>query len=572
VEAGPVATLRAVSVAQVTARTPRVEFAARALTRARPSLRELLIALAIFAVAGVAVFGSHVVDGGFYYDDWANSAKTHFAGDFGAQLSSYWDLTRWRPLLVVYVPALNSIFGTHQHLFLAWSLLTAILATTALFALLRTLGFERLHAGLISLLTLVFPFADVTRFWATSSVTQVVIALYFIGLTVALRGIDAPTRRSRVRHHAVALVFYAASVALYETAATVILASVLVYWWRASRGAGWRAGLRRALPRFGADVLVVGALLVWNISQSKITSSSESGGILEHVRLILDQGWQIIASAALPFGTPRTATVLLAAGAILAAGVLVAVLLRRMADDEARRELWRWTATAGAGVLFAFVAWGVFAPAAAYYSPGTIGLGNRVNAVASAGIVVAVYAVAMVAGTLVFRGLTRWRIWAAGLAAVAAIALGVGYIQRVDDDKTAWAAATREQLHVERAVRQAVPRPPRGATLFTFGEPGWAASGVPIFAATWDLQGAVRMLYGDKTLDGQPVIPPMSMVCTAKGLYFNGLGYGPASARPYGLAVLVDVPAGTAVRPMNRGQCQRAAGRYPVGPYALPTT
>ena len=160
-------------------------------------------------------------------------------------------------------------------------------------------------------------------------------------------------------------------------------------------------------------------------------------------------------------GTPRTATVLVAAGAILAAGVLVAVLLRRMADDEARRELWRWTATAGAGVLFAFVAWGVFAPAAAYYSPGTIGLGNRVNAVASAGIVVAVYAVAMVAGTLVFRGLTRWRSWAAGLAAVAAIALGVGYIQRVDDDKTAWAASTREQLHVERALRQAVPHPPR---------------------------------------------------------------------------------------------------------------
>jgi hypothetical protein len=559
----------AVSVAQATTRTRRLGIGKWLLERARPSLRELLITPIVFMAAGVAVFGSHVLDGGFYYDDWENSSLTRFAGDFGDRLATYWDATRFRPLLVPYVPTLNTIFGEHQHWFLAWALLTAVAMVTALFALLRTLGLERLHTGLISLLVLVFPFADVTKLWATSSVAQVVGALYFAGLAVAVRGIDRPVRRSRIVHHAIALALFAASVALYEIAALLVLGSVLVYWWRASIGAGWRVGLRRALPLFACDAVVVGAILVWNVTQTKITQSGSGQGALHHARLILDQGLQVFARTGLPFGTPRTATVLTALAVVVALGLLVARLLGRR-DSDARKELWRWSALAGAGVLFAAASWVIFVPADDYYSPLSLGLGNRVNILAGVGLIVAVYAVAMVGMTLVFRGLPQWRLWAAGATTLVAVALGVGYVHTVRSDVRAWAAATREQQRILGAMRAAVPHPRHDDVLYTFGGAGWAALGVPVFSATWDLQGATRDLYDDKTLDGQPVITPSTFVCGPHGGWLMGAGYGPAAARPYGRIVLVDVRSRSAVRPANRQECLTAARRFPAGPYSLP--
>ena len=149
---------------------------------------------------GVAVFGSHIVQGSFYYDDWANSAHTHEPGganDFGAALSYFWGFTGFRPLLALYVPVLHEVFGQHWGAHLAWAVVLATLMSGLLFAVLVELGIGRVHALLIAALVLVFPFSDATRLWATSATAHLTASFWLAGLWVALRGLDPGRSRAR---------------------------------------------------------------------------------------------------------------------------------------------------------------------------------------------------------------------------------------------------------------------------------------------------------------------------------------------------------------------------------------
>jgi hypothetical protein len=287
---------------------------------------------------------------------------------------------------------------------------------------------------------------------------------------------------------------------------------------------------------------------------------------LDHAELILEQGLSVIAGAALPFGTPRKETVLTLLALVAIAGGLVAWLLPR--GDTARGELRRWLLMIVAGVLLSAAGWAILIPADPYYSPLTAGLGNRSNVMAAFGIVLLVYSVAAVAGVLVFRGLPGWRGGAAGIAALAGVVIGWGYVDRTRDDIERWDMAYAEEQRILGLIRAGLPDPPDHSVVYLFGHPAFYAPGVPVFAAEWDLRGALKLVYRDPTLEGYPQMSG-GMACTATTVYPTGEGYGPAQGARYGRAFFVDAQTSTVLRVTDRRVCRKALERFKPGPFEL---
>jgi hypothetical protein len=115
-------------------------------------------------------------------------------------------------------------------------------------------------------------------------------------------------------------------------------------------------------------------------------------------------------------------------------------------------------------------------------------------------------------------------------------------------------------------LKAVAPHPPPGATILTFGEPGYVAEGVPVFGASWDLNGAVRMQYDRSDLAGYPILPMARLSCGPRALRIGGAGYELAAPAPYGRAVLVDVPNGHTAQPRTRAACARAVAALRPGP------
>lgn len=519
----------------------------------RVGLAELLLASVIILVASFALYLSHIRHGSFYYDDWANAALTTYPPHpgYGGALSEYFSLFGFRPLLAWYTPTLQEVLGMHEHLHIAWSVLLLCAMSCAFYLTLRTLGMERVHAVALAVLALVFPFSDSSTLWSQAASGHLVAMLYLLGLVAAIHGLRAKDRRRALWWHTGSLVLYLAAVTTYELVATAALASVLIYVWQTS--------LRRALARFVADVIVIGAALAWTTSHTAIDVVSSGGGALSHVHLLANNGLTIIAQALEPFGNPPRLLVIAVALIVVAVGL---VAWQRSAHGSMRRvQLCRWLATAAAGVVFSYIAWAVFVPSNVYYEPTTLGVGNRTNCLAVLGIVMVAYSLAMIIGSLSSQPSSRRPLLATCFALAVTVALGAAYVHRVRRDIHNWNKATRIQDQVFTAMRTTVPQPIPHATIYAYGFVNYPAPGVPSFAASWDLNGAVKILYHDGTLSGYPVFLSSAMVCAPRGMYPDQDGYSSRFGTPYGHAILVNVSGPSAAAPLNQAQCDRAIGR-----------
>jgi hypothetical protein len=526
--------------------------------------RDLLLAGVALLALAIVVFGYHVRHGSFYYDDWSNAALSAYPAKPGllGSLEAFWTVTGYRPMLALYLPVLHAVLGTHEHVQLAWAVLLGVFLSVSLFALLRTLGLERIHAFAIAALALIFPASDATRLWATSATASLVAGMYFCGLVLALRGLDSSSRRARISYHAGALALYLAAISMYELVATVAIVSGVFY--------VWRGGLRRGLKLFAVDLTAIVLLLGYTVSQSKIDKSTSLSESVEHARAIFDQGWSVFAASAEPFGNPSHAVVLAALGVAVALGGVVWWRLPR--TDPARREIGTWLILAVAATLWMWVAWSVFIPAAPYYAPGRLGVGNRVNALAGIGVVTALYAVVMLLASTVCRLLhVRARV-ATAVGLLAAAALAVGYVHIVERDDAAWNLASHWQNRVLDVLRTRVSRPTTNATIFAFEYPSYTTPGVPTFASSWDLNGAVKLLYHRRAIAGYPVIAGASMVCSPTGVYPEGAGYTSQFVANYGQAYLVDIGTERVAAPRTQAECQRELASFAPGPFELSTS
>jgi hypothetical protein len=97
-----------------------------------------------------------------------------------------------------------------------------------------------------------------------------------------------------------------------------------------------------------------------------------------------------------------------------------------------------------------------------------------------------------------------------------------------------------------------------------FGAPGFIADGIPIFGASYDFEGAARLLWHDPSISGVNVLRGTHLSCTPTGIRASGVGA--SGAFPYDRMVFVDLPSGQTSAVRSRDSCARLVARFPPGP------
>jgi hypothetical protein len=543
------------------------------LERGTCSVAEAALAGVVAIGLAFAAYGAHVARGGFYLDDWAYASEAELFGRNHSILSLADRLLNdpdallsagGRPLAALFFATSYSVFHSDATAHLVLAVVFTALMSALLFAVLRNLGLERIHAAAIAALVLVFPASDSTRFWAAADVGSLAISFFLAGLLLALAGLRTEGRRP-VLLHAGALVFYALSLLTYEVAAAAIFCTLLIY--RA------RGPWRKCVVRWGCDVavLVMTALYLRSTTTKGVTSLH---GEVDRVRAIQGQARTLVSQLGIQDGRP-----LLWLPAVVVVLVLAAVLgIRRPLGARVGDDLRRWVVTAGAGIAAVGVGYAVFVSATdTFYAPLSPGIGNRTNVAAAIGYVIFLYSLTVLAGLLLVRALVFFRpgpvrrAWAAGISLALAFPVAAMWIREVNQDRRTWDKAYAWERHTVAVLRE-TPRPPTGATVYTFGVPGETAVAVPAFIAWWDLTGAVRLIWHDPTLRGVPAasVSPTyvlnkdrwGIACHSSVVEPLGLLWSPRYASSYGKTVFIDIPSKRRILVRTPKECRSFVDRY----------
>jgi hypothetical protein len=490
---------------------------------------EVVAVTAFLTLVAAVALGSYVLHGGFYSDDWVQAVNTRYPkhGGILGHLRAF-DSTRYRPGQYLYYPAIHSVLGLHMKAYLVWASLCAVAMSGALYAFLRVQGLRRLESVGCATLVLLFPYSSSTRLWSSTCITSIAITLYLVGTLLVLRALSGRSSHPRLLHVAgVAIVCF--GVMTYEVVAPAALLSVLLYL-RVT-------GRRRAVRAWLIDVVLVGAILAF-ITSGRQQEVATVGGELSHAWLIVRQSVDLWAGVLVPYGSVPTR---LAFGGLIVVA-LVAALVARLSSRSsvARRDLVFWLVVLGAGIFAIAVGYAMFLPADQYYSPATLGIGDRTNGFAAIGWCLAVVAAVRLAATVAFRDVRRSNSVIAVAVAITLSAIGLGYADRLRAEADVYTSSYRDQVAILDTLHRALPAPPHNSTIYLVRHTAWAGLGVPVYAQWWEFYGAVRLTYHDPTLWAYPIVPPTSsMSCGPRSVITSPREYG--TPAPYGRAFVLDM-------------------------------
>ena len=347
----------------------------------------------------------------------------------------------------------------------------------------------------------------------------------------------------------------------YEITLPLISAAGVLYTIRY----GWRA----ARYRWAADIVAVVIAGLWARTHTPRAVSSFSAD-LTHLRLIFDHGIELLARSAYPLGAlPHTTTVILLLGGVFGVGLVVCLLHPTNLNEQPQWGLRNWLLLGAAGVLVSALGWAMFIPADPYYTPSIFGVTNRVNGVAGIGLVLVAYAALGVVGSLTAAMIKQRRDMAVAITLSLAIALGAAYVHVLERHSGLWRAAYRAELAGAEKLEATFPTLPHETTVFASDYPANETLGVPIFGTTWDLDGLIRLRYGDDTLRAYPITEERGLKCLPQGIVVGREEEVLPAA--YGTARLVSLKTGASTTPKTQQECEHDIPKYPAGPLYLTT-
>ena len=505
------------------------------------------------------LLGGHVIHGGFYYDDWKVRSVAHFGG-FGSTLDFTLDVNNRRPVGNLWTSTIFTVLGGHARAYLALALCLHLALCGLLYGILRQLGFSWLQAVAGSALLLLFPGSDSTWLWATAAQMTLSVVFLLAGLLLGLSAVTATGRRSSLLKIA-AIVMYASAVLTYELVAPAAMAAGALYLVRAPR--------RRAVRAWAVDVvslsvvIVIFTLRLFSILPGKdVHATLSRSKWAEHARLLFEQGHTLLARSIVPFGDPSDGIVFAVAAAVVVASL--AFLARLPSEHQLRSSLRRWLILAAVGLALLPIGWVLLIPSDLYYVPLQVGVGNRINVVAAMGCVLVALALAGLVGTLAARVRPEARGISSVVTMILAAVVAVGYAHDAARDQDSWRAATTAQNGILRSLSALLPRPERSSTVLTVGAPLFTAPGVPIFAAAWDLDGAVKLRYDDSSLSAHPISPGSAFACRAGGFAFRA-PYAKTQVIPLRRAVVVDLARSRVAAVQSPRACTRVVTALRAG-------
>lgn len=545
----------------------------RGLTAARAALaravvaHEWLAAFALSAVTGAIVFGPRIKAGGLLVDDWAVDAAVRYPRAQG--FSSTWVAVEHqagsRIGAVLYWLASFTIFGSHTKLDLLLAGGLAVVLAFSIYVLLRELRFSIWQSMGMMVLTLVAPSLETARFWFTPSGSQFALALFFFGLTLALRAFRA-TGRSRMRLHVGSWLLYVASALYAEVALPLIVAAILVYLTRAPL----KASLRRWA--FDLPIVIVGYLATSSfVSERKGYVRLPSSMWGEHAHLLADQALSIFTMMLVPFWKDRGGVLI--AMAVLAIAAVVA-WRGSPRGGMTRAELNRWSYALLVCLVAIVGVYAVYVPAMLYYEPLGPGLATHINIPIVAALAVGIFSVLMIARTVLVHFLGRLP---SGFAAAGGIVVLAWFAIVVLDgakdvrrDAHVWAVAAGHDYHELHVITETIPHPVADATVYTFGEAGTVAPGLPVFFSSWELLNAIKIAYHRGDIAGYPVVTGDDVInCTPAGVVVSGGGAPLNAPSPYSRSYFLDVPSARDALITDERSCRAALTSFSPGPYSV---
>ncbi len=515
--------------------------------------RELIVPLGLFALS-LALYLPYVLKSGWYYDDWKLASTFKLAG---SNWSSQFDAcTKYvaggREVSCLYVVPEWHLFGGHHHAYALFSLLLLFAMAWMVYLILCRCRLHWGWAALAAALLVLFPADDSTRLWAAASYGEYVIALELAAVLLALRALRLESGRLRWVFHVLSLLLMLLAMATYEIVIPLVALNGFVYW------AAYRD--RRAIRRGFADLGLAFAFLVYRLA---IDPPRASEGIVEHRTISgnISRGRDLVVAA----WNTWHATFL--PGTVATIGIivfLIAALGFAAIDADARGRLRYWLAFLAASVVVGLAGTFVFQTANDFYLPQTGSTINRVVLPGSIAYVCLFVALLGIAFELVRRYTSRT--WAAAAVVIVIVALsGWHQLRMSSTHKENWEASWIEQEKALAGYDKAVQGLPDQSRIIGFGVPNYESEFIPIFAATWDLDGALEY-----TTDLLPsIVMPMNGLTTTP--------CGPVAVTPEGVEPLpYEVPGqplyfidggGTAIQVDSRMDCVRAVKKFGIPPY-----
>lgn len=521
----------------------------RPLTR-----RELLLAAVGIGLLTLAMYLPHVLDGGWYLDDWIMIAQLRDGDQAGGLLEVYRQARdiSYRPGYAVVLTALYAVGQDGQGAYLLVGLACTALQAWLFFAVLRTLRLRTTVAAAASALLIVLPVIDSTRLWMAAFPITVASIVFLAGLLVILRATGATRPRARWALLVLGALIHAAAILTYELVAGLVAVAPLIYLlhlgWRraiAPAAASWvglAIGMAVMIPRADARRGAEGAL---SVLVDRAEGTWAAGAAV--FRTLLP--WSEVLAG--PVGLALAFAGAIGAGVAIGSGGRFASTFRQ------------WVVIGVAALIVALAGLVMLLPADAYFVPRVSGMGNRTGAFAAFGTVVLILALVAVTfggiGALLRRPRAGLAV-AAALVLVAAVELGAQEIRQ----QRPWAQAWVQQQKVVSAVRSAIgPKLAPHSSVVSFRhEQFLLPSDVSVFAYSWDLRGALWQAYDDPTVSARPWNATAS--CAADRVAYPDAD-PPVDGRPlefgYERLYFVDAAGREAFRIRDREQCEEAAAR-----------
>jgi len=483
----------------------------------RPQARDCLF-LALVVIISISFYISGL---GFYGDDWALLASMKLSPDQSlagmfAELTHYHD-NEIRPIQFLQIAVLYKIFGLNPlgyHLANGLFLLTGLVL---LYFVMRKLRQPRVLALSVCTVYALLPNYSTDRFWISSSVANVSMCLFFLGILAHLRALD----RRKYGYwgwetFAILCVIgsgfaYEVFLPLFLLAAAILFISELHADTRRSasvRTIGKAAlrqapilisvaviGLIKALwaPRVPADLEVI-SYLFWT-----------GRAILKAV--LVSYGYHLLLMPA----TVRYALIHYANPALVATaaltGVLVFVRFYTLPDKPAS------SAARSRARMFAYVGCGIALFVAGYslfpLDPAENGANNRTAIAGTLGVAVSVV------GLLGLLTSFAPEVWRRALFSATIALICVGGVLIIDAVAKFWIASYRLQAKILSEIHEHIKFIPDGSTLILDGVCPYYGP-APVFRSPWDLSGALSLLYGHADIGAN--IVTRSATITEKGL------------------------------------------------------
>lgn len=511
---------------------------------------EILLAAELLALLALAVYMPHILDGGWYIDDWIHVAVMSEAGGLLDAIGAMSERTH-RPGLAVSLSVFHAIGGEGQAAYLVIGALLAALQGWLFYLVARGLGLRTAVAAVAAGIFVVLPVIDSTRLWMAAFPIQVAGALYLGGVLAALHGLTQARGRRAAAWHAGAAALYLVAILTYELVAGLVLATGLLYIARC----GWRPAVRR----YPADLAAVALALALIAPRAASDRNAETS-----LGFLSDRATQILDNAESVFRWLLPWPDMLG-GALGIFVLLVGLLGAGIAIGRGGRTgkgLADWAKIAAIAAVFSLAGLAMLLPADPYFVPRISGMGNRTGAFAAFGAVLLLMALIVLALAGLGMLVRRPRLGFA-LAAALVVATGVNLTAREIRQQDPWVESWRQQQEVVAAIDEALGgQPPGNAAVVSFGHTTFILpADVSVFAYSWDLQGALWETYGRSDIVAHPWLDGS---CGPAGVVFPDETSSPAGRQPYGYdrLIFVDASTRTARRIPHRAACESAVQAF----------